>query len=219
MSLTGWWPLLMAGLICFGLFWGIWNRAKWDRVWGTNNGKIPEGRWRYDVAVINEFVTRARPLRVGGSAALPFYVRSILRRSDLAFAVGLSAATVWVWAAVIQSSFFWEWLRWAAFPAGAMAIVYGIADLAEDLKLAAILRGGSAQGLIEFDHADVAAANILTRVKIVALFLSIVGAAIFAILVVAQWLITTGLGTGAASGRSTNSQTAERGWEDGGVPA
>jgi hypothetical protein len=55
-----------------------------------------------------------------------------------------------------------------------MAILYGIADVAEDLKLATILRHPQS-----IDRADAAATNMLTRIKITALILSVIGVLIF----------------------------------------
>jgi hypothetical protein len=55
-----------------------------------------------------------------------------------------------------------------------MGILYGVADVAEDLKLASIL---SAHGSI--DAGETAAANFLTRIKFVTITLSGVGIAVF----------------------------------------
>jgi hypothetical protein len=200
-SFMGWWSLL-AGLICCAFFWGMWNRIKWDRAWytpHTSGPPIPERCWTFDVQSLEKFVEHARHIQIGQSASLTFYVQSILKRSDIVFALALSVATVWISVAVIVSAAVWEWLQWAAFPAGAMAILYGVADIAEDLKLAAIL-GDSSSHLKVFDRADVAAANMLTRIKIVALTLSVVGLAIFLVLLLVQSAIKLGLGTGASSG-------------------
>ena len=58
-----------------------------------------------------------------------------------------------------------------------MAILYGIADVAEDLKLASILKHPQS-----IDRADAAAANMLTRIKITALIPSVIGVAIYLVI-------------------------------------
>jgi hypothetical protein len=82
-----------------------------------------------------------------------------------------------------------------------MAICYGVADVAEDLKLASILNIRSGH-LLRMDRAEVAAANALTRIKIVMLILSLIGGLIFAGLLLVQRLIkfVHGLGIGASPG-------------------
>ncbi len=202
---TSWW-LLLAGAIVGAFIWGMVNRIKWDKAWNlphTDVPPIPERCWTYDVHALERFVTHARSIQVGNSASLAFYVRSILKKSDIVFALALSTATVWILTAVIVSTSIWEWVQWAAFPAGAMAVAYGVADVAEDLKLAAIL-GKSSDHLKVFDRADVSAVNMLTRIKFVTLTLSVVGAAIFVILLLIQSAIKMGSGTGATSQTDQN---------------
>jgi hypothetical protein len=77
---------------------------------------------------------------------------------------------------VALSPFVSEAFAWIALPLGAMGIVYGVADVAEDVKLARILEHPA------IDRADAASASALTRIKMVALFLSVAGLVIFLIL-------------------------------------
>jgi hypothetical protein len=67
---------------------------------------------------------------------------------------------------------------------GCMGILYGVADVAEDVKLTSTLRYRT------IDPAEAAAANVLTRIKLVTIVLSIVGALVFATLsaVTRLWL-------------------------------
>jgi hypothetical protein len=82
----------------------------------------------------------------------------------------------------------WTWLNWLALPAGAMAILYGVADIAEDLKLGSLLSNPD-----KIDPAEAFAANMLTRVKIVTLWLSLLGVLIYVPIRGAQWLLTKAL--------------------------
>jgi hypothetical protein len=98
----------------------------------------------------------------------------------------------------------WPWVSWLAIPCGAMAVIYCAADICEDLKLAAILWHGklwyTTERIIEadgsiahpdsrepppepdashpIDRAEAAAANMLTRIKMLTLSLSLIGVAI-----------------------------------------
>jgi hypothetical protein len=193
------WALL--GLAFAALGWGTWNRMAWDKACAaraaTNpNVKIPERRATYDPADLRAFVRAIEGLRVAGCPALDFYVGHILRRSDLGYAVALSLLTAVFWAEVALSPFVGDVLAWMALPFGAMAIVYGVADIAEDVKLARILEHPT------IDRADVASTSALTRIKMVSLFLSVAGLVIF--------LILQGIERIAAAVRRTREQEPSR---------
>jgi hypothetical protein len=175
------WVVLALALAVF--VWNGRNRIAWDEACEelaskNPNAEIPERRWRspYDAFDLRDFVSAIAGVRVRGYPAREFYVDHILRRSDLCFAIALSALTAVFWAEVAVSPLLPIWLTWAALPFGAMAIVYGVADVAEDVKLAKILSHP------RIDRADAAAASALTRIKFVSLPLSIVGGAIFVII-------------------------------------
>lgn len=181
------WVALAVALAVFA--WSTRNRIAWDaaceeREATNRNAEIPERRWRspYDAFDLQNFARAIADLRVRRYRALEFYVSHILRRSDLCFAIALSLLTALFWAEVALSPFAWTWLKWAALPLGAMAIVYGVADVAEDVKLAKILSHP------QIDRADAAAASALTRIKIVSLPLSMVGGAIFLVILVVEWI-------------------------------
>jgi hypothetical protein len=174
-------------LVVVAIAFNTLNRIRWDVAWiasGNRNTLIPERRWSYDARDLEAFADAAR--RAG---MLGFYVNTILRGSDICFAIALSAITafIWYWIAVTPMPY-WI-LNWAALPFGAMAILYGIADVAEDIKLATILDQPQS-----IDRADAAATNMLTRIKMVTLTLSIVGGLIFVVISVVQtcavWLIS-----------------------------
>ena len=170
--------LAAAALAAF--VWGATNRVRWDLAWNASANaatRIPEACWSYDGNDLEAFANAAQQVRIGGRNALDFYVQAILRRSDICFAVALAAVTAFVCYEIAVAPLRCQALNWAAVPLGAMAILYGIADVAEDLKLASILQHPQ-----RIDRADAAAANMLTRIKITALILSLVGAAIFAVI-------------------------------------
>jgi hypothetical protein len=214
MNVFDWTVLLLAG-IAF-IFNGA-NRVDFNRVWNSSKAKdvkIPETRPTYDADALMGFVSAAKGITVGSMPALEFYVKRILIASDLCFAFGLALATGFLWWKIATNpappfsgwgpltasgfAMIWTWLSWAALPCGAMALIYFAADVAEDFKLAAILwhgdlwhtmkRGGA--GYPEhIDRAEAAAANMLTRIKMLSLCLSVIGGLIFGIV----WLIQTAL--------------------------
>ena len=160
--------------------WNIVNRVAWDKAWaasGNKNTLIPERRWAYDAQDLESFAALASSVQIGRQTALRFYVKNILKGSDILFAIALAAITAVACYKIAVSPMPFPWLNWIALPFGAMAILYGIADIAEDLKLAAILAHPE-----KIDRADAAATNMLTRIKIVSLALSVVGLLIFLIL-------------------------------------
>ena len=99
-------------------------------------------------------------------------------RADIAFAVSLAASIVLFWLAVATVSWAPPWLRGLAIFAAFMGALYGVADVAEDLKLVAILRDPRKT----IDPAQAAAANFLTRLKFVTVLLSAVGVLFFIVL-------------------------------------
>lgn len=191
---------ILFAAICFALLWGVANRAVWNVYWRpphTVAPQTPERCWSYDIAHLTNFVLHAGRVNIAGRNSLDFYIGFILRGSDLAYATALTASTIWIWLSVVWSDTPWAWLpffslfetlwpylQWFAFPAGAMSILYGVADVCEDLKLAAILTHSG-----KLDRADVAAANMLTRIKIVALALSVAGLALFGLLLGIQYVV------------------------------
>ncbi len=143
----------------------------------------PEVLWTYDEAYLERFAQAALHARTSHGSALHYYVQVILRRLDIPFAIGLGAFAILVDLALADtlSADYPVWGR-AAFIGACMGLVYAAADIAEDLKLAAILGravrpGNDAVGAI--DAGEAAAANMLTRVKIVTLILSGAGVIVF----------------------------------------
>ncbi len=178
------WALTGLALLAFG--WTAYNRSQWNVSWPADSRlRIPEKDPSYDAASLESFVQAAASVRVQEQPALDFYVKRILRGSDLAFAVTLATLATYIWYLLAVSSTVPPLLGWIALPAGTMSIVYGLADVAEDIKLASILDHPST-----IDRAEAAAANMLTRIKLVAIFLSLVGGALFGIYWIGERILT-----------------------------
>ncbi len=136
----------------------------------------PERLWSYDEIYLDHFRDKA-----GG--ALATYTNSVLRW-DVLFAFCLASFIVLFWLAAVAAASFPPLFGRLAIFCECMGILYGFADIAEDLKLMSILNGPRPA-----DPADAAAANALTRIKFAAILLSIVGALTFAVLSGGSWLI------------------------------
>lgn len=170
----------IVGLVAVVVF--VWNanrRAAMDAV--THDLKIPERLWTYDAVEIEDFAKAAHGREVERRPLLEFYVNAILRQSDLAYAVVLSLITALIWLEIAFSPVAWTWLTWLAWPAAAMALIYGVADVSEDIKLAYILEHPT-----RIDPAEAVAVNMLTRIKMTTLTLSLVGLAIFGLTQILQ---------------------------------
>jgi hypothetical protein len=139
-------------------------------------------------------------VNIKDESGLSFYANKILRGCDLAYAAALATVTAYVWFRIALGyapTEPYSWLSsavvWFAPYCAAMAIAYGVADIAEDLKLASILwpSGGSEK----IDRAEAAAANMLTVIKMLTLLLSIIGFILFLLLRWLQWGIKNLPGT------------------------
>lgn len=197
--------LAVAGAL---FIWNGYRRVVWNKEWDANVSKvtIPEAMPSYDADDLMKFVRTAQRVTVRGEPALGYYADKILRKSDVGYAIGLTLITTYLWFRIAV----WpthppdiSWLSWLSFswpsylswlgPAaywlapffGAMAIAYGVADIAEDYKLADILwpkqhnKTDSDRYPLRVDRADAAAANMLTRIKMMSLFLSLIGGVLF----------------------------------------
>ena len=135
----------------------------------------PEVLWTYGNAYLDYFAQRTAAVTAWGSPALELYWKFVLR-ADMAFAVSLAASIVLFWLALATVSWAPPWLRGLAIFAAFMGALYGVADVAEDLKLVAILRDPRK------NRAQAATANFLTRLKFVTILLSVVGVLFFIVL-------------------------------------
>ncbi|MEP7098673.1 MAG: hypothetical protein ABI748_13515, partial [Dokdonella sp.] len=136
---------------------------------------VPERLWTYDEEYLERFARVAGECIVRGEGSvLRFYVSAILRRWDCVFAI-LLAIVVTMIDFGIAKSIVSNYPSWAcvAMLAGCMGVLYGVADAAEDFKLASILRKPET-----IDAGEAAAANFLTRAKFVTITASGFGIAI-----------------------------------------
>jgi hypothetical protein len=186
LQLEDWRVVLFLGVAIAAVGWNLVNRARWDAAWAAaGNAKmgIPERRWTYDAQDLERFARTAQPVGL-----LRPYLR-ILWTSDLCFAVFVATVSAYIWWRIAVTPVGYAFVNWAALPLGAMAILYGIADVAEDLKLASMLKYPHT-----IDQAEAAATNMLTRVKIVTISLSLIGLAIFGLYQAAEkcavWLLS-----------------------------
>ena len=164
---------------------------------------IPERLWTYDGAYLDRFATVVNGAAVaGGGTALALYIGPTLAW-DIVFAIGLSLSVALAEFG-IAAVLYWHGysvIGGAVLFLAGMALVYGAADVGEDLKLVAIFRdwlraqyeagaksaaelavGTNAERKLHVDAGEAAAANALTRLKLVTISISILGAVIFKIL-------------------------------------
>jgi hypothetical protein len=137
---------------------------------------VPERLWTYDEQYLERFARVAAESAIRGEgSALRLYLGAILRRWDFLFAVLLATVVGLIDFGIAKTvaDIHPSWTR-VAILAGCMAILYGAADIAEDFKLVTILRMPD-----EIDAGEAAAANFLTRAKLVALTASGFGIAIY----------------------------------------
>jgi len=137
---------------------------------------VPERLWTYDEQYLERFARVAAESAIRGEgSALQLYLGAILRRWDCLFAILLTTVVGLLDFGIAKAiaDIHPAWTR-VAILAGCMAILYGVADVAEDYKLVTILRTPDA-----IDAGAAAAANFLTRAKLVTLTASGVGIAIY----------------------------------------
>jgi hypothetical protein len=150
---------------------------------------IPERLWTYDGFYLERFAKEAHAARLlRGGTALDCYMGSTMN-SDVVFAAALGLFVAFFQfdvATVLMPRY--PLISSVLMFCACMGAVYGAADVAEDLKLMSILKdwhGAGAEGATGHIHIDVgeaAAANALTRIKIVTICLSILGGVVFLIL-------------------------------------
>jgi hypothetical protein len=176
--------------------------------WSPNSSlalAVPERRWTYDQDYVVKFIEASQTQRIPGAtrirsggeqgdvSALNYYRRSILGL-DIWFAI--TFALFIICAALLAAELFadWPWLARAWTIIACMGILYGVADVAEDIKLRHILDHAErlarlkkvehetiSRDTVEADAAQVDAANALTRVKLVTVSLSLIGLVAFVI--------------------------------------
>ena len=174
--------------------WTALRRHRMDAALAGYGLAAPERRWTYDHDYIVRFLgalLRSPPSGQSSPYWLDFYAGPILRW-DLAFAVCFATFIALASVLISGASGAPLWLSRVTFLTAAMGIVYGVADIAEDLKLRSILRNAvQVHSKRQNDHdelktdladaAEVDATNTLTRIKIATIGLSVVGLVAFLI--------------------------------------
>jgi hypothetical protein len=162
---------------------------------------IPEKLWTYDNFYLQKFAEAAEKAPLSGGTVLDLYFGPTLSW-DIVFAVSLAlfVALSEFAVATLLLHHRHEFIGCAVLFFACMGLVYGAADVAEDLKLAYILKdwrreeaaakthskasahddiGDSKHEEVHIDGGEAAAANALTRIKFVAIFLSVLGAIVY----------------------------------------
>jgi hypothetical protein len=191
----------------------------------------PERRWTYDQDYMIAFVNALERGRGDlGMPGLRYYARPILRM-DTWFAVFFAAFIVCTGLLATDHLGEWPWIARAAVLGACLGAVYGVADVAEDVKLRSILmhaeRVTGARKLQDApssrtehddssepetaDAAQVDAANALTRIKLVMLSASVIGGLAFGILFVADLLVAAASGSPSSGASTPTPQTFQGG--------
>jgi hypothetical protein len=150
---------------------------------------VPERLWTYDNFYLEKFARTASAVQVrGGRTALDAYLGPTLSW-DIVYAIALGLLVAFFEFGVAT---YWlppGWVSKAVLFCACMGLVYGAADVAEDLKLASILQdwrhvmaAHAADHAIQIDGGEAAAANALTRIKMVTNVFSVGGMLIFLVL-------------------------------------
>jgi hypothetical protein len=196
---------------------------------------VPERRWTYDQDYMIEFIKAARSQRIptstrpasiarethghGDTSALDYYAQSVLRL-DIWFAITFAALIAC--AALLAAEWLagYPWLARAWVISACMAVIYGAADVVEDITLRRIFN--HAQKLAaskkqhyealppdtaEADAAQVDAVNAVTRVKFCAMLASIIGFVVFGMFLAAGFLMIGAPTSGDPTSGITNSET------------
>lgn len=143
--------------------------------------KTPERLKSYDAEALTKVAQKLKSASAGTDGTmLDLYIRPVLLRNDIIFAVALAifSATLWIW--VIVHFELSGLLRHMITVLTASAVLYGVSDVAEDVMLARLFRQSDA---ISSGEGRVACG--LTQLKLIAIIGSVSGALVFETL---SWL-------------------------------
>ncbi len=141
--------------------------------------KIPERMlpWGYDAGQVREVKEKlGKEFAEDRRTLLDVYVSPVLYWNDIVFAVAMAvfAASLWLWALLQFEPA--GLARWLVIIFCASAVVYGIADVAEDVILARLLSRNT------FSDGEVRLASALTQIKVVSMSGSVAGGLAFLVL-------------------------------------
>ena len=140
--------------------------------------EVPERMKSYDLAYLNVFKAAAarQPTRLG-KTVLQLYIRPTLLWIDVGFAISFSCFIALLWAGVPMLLPTLPYVAPVSQFCIAMALAYGVADVAEDLWLSKLL---SQTSTLTNTEAEVACR--LTQLKLLTISLSLAGGLIFMLL-------------------------------------
>jgi hypothetical protein len=129
----------------------------------------------YDAAYLNKFISIAADQRTTlGKSALELYIRPTLLWIDIRFAVFYAMFLAFFWLGVSTLLAEHPMLLFVSKFCLAMAVTYGIADVAEDIWLVRLFSRGA-----EVAKSEGALACLLTEAKLLTISLTLVGGLLF----------------------------------------
>jgi hypothetical protein len=129
----------------------------------------------YDAAYLNKFISIAKNQRTtSGKSALELYIHPTLLWIDIGFAVFYAAFLAFFWLGALTLLAGYPILAFASKFCLAMAIAYGIADVAGDLWLVRLFSRGT-----EVAKPEGALACLLTETKLLTISLTLVRGLLF----------------------------------------
>ena len=145
----------------------------------TGNLKIPERMlpWGYDADQVRQVKERLRGELVDDRRTLlDVYVSPVLYWNDIVFAVTIAvfSASLWLW--VLLQFEPTGIARWLVIIFAAGSVLYGIADVAEDVMLARLFTAN------RVSTGEVRLASMLTQIKMVSITASVAGVMVFVVL-------------------------------------
>ncbi len=141
--------------------------------------KVPERVFPfYDAAYLNSFIRTANGIPApSGKSVLSLYIQPVLLWIDVGFAVFCAGFAAFFWLGLLELHFNYGWLESAVRFFLLMAVLYGFADVVEDLWLARLF---SKRGPVNRQEGMIAC--VLTQTKLLTIVLSIVGGLFFLVL-------------------------------------
>jgi hypothetical protein len=137
--------------------------------------KLPERVYPfYGASYLNDFIRSANIQTASGKTVLEFYIRPVLLWIDVGFAIFFAGFAAFFWFGLLELSLGYVWLDKASRFFLTMSVVYGLADVAEDLWLVRLF---SKKGPVNWIEGLTAGA--LTQTKLVTIILSGVGGPVF----------------------------------------
>jgi hypothetical protein len=182
---VGFWIVTaLTGMVAAALFVlnDAWNRSPIDAALSRASAsagtklEIPERRRRgYTAKDLEDFMTAASKAEIGpGRSALVHYIAPTLLWMDVAFAVAWAVFSAMLILGVAPHLPYQPASTYSAVFRAIMALLYGVADVIEDWKLANLFDRG-----VPVDPDDAESASFFTKSKLVTITASIVAVIAF----------------------------------------